>query len=237
MKAHSTLVATLACCMVSAGFAAPAEQTIDATRLVAAARAALPASAPAANLAITVNVIGTPTDAIVPAGTVTLHAEEPPGRWPRSRVAVPVQIRVDGNLARSETVWFAVHAPRRGLVYDNDVPMGTPAVKLATRSSLVDEAATAGIPVAALNTLANERLRRGVHAGWPVLKSDFEPIPDVDKNTRVIVHVRYGAIQMQTVATALQAGDVGDAVPVLIEGAHSPVQARVEARGVVDIAR
>lgn len=176
-------------------------------------------------------------NAIVPAGTVMLRAAPPPGRWPRSRVAVPVQIYVSGKLARSETVWFAVRAERRGFVYGNDAPAGTPALKLATRSELVDVAATDETPIEVLSTLSNERLKRGVHAGWPVLKGDFESIPDVDKNTRVIVHVRYGAIQMQTVATALQPGDVGDAVSVLVEGAHSPVQALVEAKGVVDIAR
>lgn len=226
-----------ACCVGAAHAAAPAEQTIPAARLVGAARAALPGVASHSGMTLTTSVVGTPVDAVVPAGTVALLARAPTGRWPRARVAVPVEVLIDGKVVRNETVWFAVTAKRYGLVYGSDAPIGTPASKLKLSPGEVDVAAADGAAVETAAQLADERLKRGVHAGWPVLENDFEAVPDVDKNARVVVRIRYGAIRMQALATALQAGDIGDAIPVLVEGADAPVQAQVEARGVVDIAR
>jgi hypothetical protein len=42
---------------------------------------------------------------------------------------------------------------------------------------------------------------------------------------------------METLGRALDTGEIGDVVPVLVEGAASPVSAKVTAKGVVDIAR
>jgi len=235
--AHFPIALGLVCCMGVAHAAAPTEQTIPARRLVEVARAALPATASVAGIKITTRAIGVPPDAIVPAGAVDLRTEAPVGRWPRSRVAIPVEVWVNNKVVRTESIWFAVKAQRNGFVYAQDTPAGTAAAKLKMQSHEIDVADASGAPVESPDQLANERLKRGVHAGWPVLKSDFEAIPDVDRNARVIVHVRYGDIRLQAVATALQAGDVGDQVAVMVEGAQSPVQARVEAKGVVDIAR
>jgi len=231
------LVAALVCCMVAAQAVAAIEQTVSAARLVAAARTALPTDAAHSKVTFTANVVGTPSDAVVPAGTVALHAHTLAGRWPRARVAIPIEILINGKVVRNETVWFAVTAKQKGLVYGGNAPSGTPANKLKLASGEIDLATVNGVPVEMPAQLADQRLKRGVHAGWPVLKSDFEAVPDVDKNARVVVHVQYGAIHLQTVATALQAGDVGDAVPVLVEGAEKPVLAQIEAKGVVDIAR
>lgn len=234
MRTIGLIIAVLAC-EGSAHAAARAEQTVGAARLVDAARAALPVAS--AGLTITAQVVGAPQDAVVPEGTLSLHADRPKGHWPRSRVAVPVEIWVNGRPVRSETVWFDVQALGEGFVYGEGAAVGMPAAKLASHRAPIDLATLNEAPISAMRDIADERLKRGVHAGWPVLKSDFEPIPDIDRNARVVVHVLYGAVRIQTVATALQAGDVGDAVSVLVEGTRLPVEARVEAKGIVDIAR
>lgn len=233
MRFLGSVIVAGACGAIAAHAAAPPTQTVTTTRLVEAARASLPA---AGGSTITTRVMGTPPDATVPAGTLRLQTPSVVGRWPRARVAVPVEVFVNSKPVRTETVWFAVQALRSVWVYDQDTPAGSVADKLKVHKATVDVAEADGTPVDGLASLANDRLKRGVHAGWPLLEGDFEAIPDVDKQSRVIVHVRYGPIRMETMAKALGAGDVGDVVQVLVEGAASPVLAKVTGKGVVDIA-
>lgn len=223
-----------ACWAMAAHAAVPHTQTVTTARLVEAARAALPSGGKSN---VTVHAMGAPPDATLPAGTLRLQTRPLVGRWPRARVAVPVEVYVSGKPVRTETVWFAVEALRSVWVYDQDTPAGTSAGRLKAHKATVDVAEADGTPVDGLAALANDRLKRGVRAGWPLLTGDFEAIPDVDKQSRVIVHVSYGPIRVEAMAKALGEGDIGDVVPVLVEGAASPVLAKVTGKGVVDIAR
>jgi len=210
-------------------------QTVTTGRLVEAARKALPAAG--TGVAVTVRVLGTPLDATVPLGSVRLQTHPVVGRWPRARVAVPVMVLVNDKPVRSETVWFAVSALRSAWVYAQAAPAGTAMSQLKVHKATVDIAKANGQPIDALAAVTGDRLKRGVQAGWPLLEGDFEPVPDVDKQSQVVVHVRYGSIRMETLGRALGTGEIGDVVPVLVEGAASPVSAKVAGKGVVDIAR
>lgn len=236
MRLASCIVAVIAVGVLTIGQAQPPpKQMITTARLVEAARKVLPAASP--DLKVTVRVLGGPEDVIVPAGAVRLKAHPVVGRWPRSRAAVSVSVFVNGKAVRSGTIWFAIRALRPAWVYDQDAPAGTAMSKLKFHKATVDVAKAGGQVVDAVAALKGDRLKRGVHAGWPALKGDFEPIPDVDTQSQVVVHVRYGSIRMETLGRALNMGDVGDVVPVLVEGAVSPVFAKVAGKGVVDIAR
>lgn len=229
------VVMMLTCCAATAHAARMADQTIRSSRIIAAARSGLPAVMK--DTKVTLRVIGAPFDATVPGGAVQLQPQPVVGRWPRARVAVSVLIAVDGKVVRTATIWFAVKAMRSAWVYSQDALAGTAFGKLKIKKADIDIAAGTDKPVDALASLADERLKRGVHAGWPLLKEDFEPIPDVDARSQVVVHVRYGPIRIETLAKAMGTGDVGDTVPVLIEGAASPVLATIVGKGAVDIAR
>lgn len=236
MRFTSYIVVLVPLCPAAAAHAAPLHtQTVATARLIEAARAALPATSP--GLTVTTRVLGTPPDTTVPTGAVRLQTHPVAGRWPRARVAVPVTVLVNGKLARSESIWFAVRALCSVWVYAQDEPAGTSMGKLKVHKATVDIANADGRPVDALAALTDDRLKRGVHAGWPLLEGDFEPIPDVDRQSQVVVHVRYGPIRMETLGRALGTGNVGDVVSVLVEGAASPVLAKVADKGVVDIAR
>lgn len=224
-----------ACLLLALPFAVPsawAAQAVPAAEIVAAAQRSL--SGPSGDR-LTLRVVGAPDDAVVRAGRVALRALPVTGRWPRSRVAVPVRITVDGAVVRTETVWFAVTAERDVLVYAEDAPAGTPATAIKTRVVSVDVAAVQQAFAVDSAGYSGERLKRGVHAGAPVLAGDFEPIPDVDRQGTVAVHVRYGAIRMEATGRAMRAGNTGEVVPVLVDGAETPVEARVLARGEVEI--
>lgn len=236
MRLASCIVAVVAVGVLTIGHAQPPpSQTITTARLVEAARKVLPVASP--DLTVTTRVLGEPEGATVPAGAVRLKAHPVVGRWPRARVAVSVSVFVNGKAMRSGTIWFAIQALRPAWVYDQDAPAGTAMSKLKFHKATVDVAKADGRVVDVVAALQGDRLKRGVHAGWPVLKGDFEPIPDVDTQSQVVVHVRYGSIRMETLGRALNMGDVGDVVPVLVEGAVSPVFAKVAGKGVVDIAR
>lgn len=236
MRSACYILAMTAVCFSTATYSSPRHvQTVTTARLVKAARAALPAAD--AGMTITTRVLGAPPDTTVGAGVVRLQTHHVLGRWPRARVAVPVVVLVDGRPSRSETVWFAVRALRTAWVYAQDAPAGTEMGELKMHKGTVDVAKADGRVVDALTTLTGDRLKRGVQSGWPVLLSDFEPVPDVDRQSQVVVHVRYGAVRIKTLGRALDAGDVGDVIPVLVEGAASSVLAKVTGKGVVDIAR
>jgi len=210
-------------------------QTVTTDRLVQAARKALPALG--TGLTVTTRVLGAPPDTTIPAGPVRLLTHPVIGRWPRARVAVPVAVLVNDKPVCSETIWFAVRALRSAWVYAQAAPAGTAMSQLKVHKAIVDIAKTDGQPVGALAAMTGDRLKRGVQAGWPLLEGDFEPVPDVDKQSQVVVHVRYGSIRMETLGKALKAGEIGDVVPVLVEGAASPVSAKVAGKGAVDIVR
>jgi flagella basal body P-ring formation protein FlgA len=214
-----------------------AVQTVAAARVVAAAEAALGTLPLAPGTHLRLQVVGKPTDAVVPAGALALHASAPSGHWPRSRVAVPVRLEVAGRPAKTETVWFAVEAECPLAVYTSDTASGTAGGDVRSHPADVDTAQLHGHPLQSLAAMKGQRLRHAMLAGAPVMQEDFEPIPDVDARQQVTVLVRYGAIRMQTRGTALSAGDAGQTVAVLATGAQSPVQARVTGKGVVEVAR
>ena len=98
-------------------------------------------------------------------------------------------------------------------------------------------AAARGEPVRDARQIDGMRLRHAVLAGSMVRVGDFERVPDVDRQQRVHVDVALGAIRMQAQGTAIAKGDAGDVVPVLVDGAVSPVRARVTDKGEVEVVR
>lgn len=214
-----------------------ATQDITGARLVGVAEAALRAMPLPAHTQLTLSVVGEPHDAVVPAGVVRVIAGQQAGRWPRARVAMPVQLQVNGRTVRTAVVWFAVHAQHSAWVYAVDGTPGTLAKNVDARQGSIDLAASEDTPVQSLDQLAGSRLKHRVQAGAPVMLSDFEVVPDVDRQQSVTVVVDSGAVRLQTRGTALTAGNTGQAVQVLARGADAPVMAEVMAKGVVHVGR
>jgi flagellar basal body P-ring formation protein FlgA len=210
-------------------------QHIATARMVAAARAQIDDRLGGESALSKVTVVGTPEDVVVPSGTVTLKLHPPAGRWPRSRVGVPVDVVLDGQVVRSVTVWFALEVQREVLGYAVDAAAGTSASALKMAPQRVDAAAAQGSLVRDPHEIEAMRLRRPVIAGSMARMEDFESVPDVDRQQRVRVAVEAGAIQMQTHGTAIGKGNAGDVVPVLVDTAESPVRARVIDKGAVEV--
>lgn len=217
--------------------ASAAVRTIDGARILDAARAVMASEPTGKGTDVTFHALGPASDAVVPDGKLTLRATRPTGAWPRSRVAIRVHLLVDGRPVRSETIWFAVSARQQVLVSTDEAIQGTAAADMHVHLASVDVASVHGQVLQALDPLAGMRLKQGLRAGAPLLREDFECVPDVDVRGKVTVLVELGAIHMQTRGTALSAGNAGQTILVLADGAESPVRARVQSRGVVQVAR
>jgi flagella basal body P-ring formation protein FlgA len=215
--------------------AQPASQKVSAARIVAAARAPLDARSGHDGQLLQVAVVGRPEDAFVPTGAVVLSARAVTGRWPRERVGVAVDIRVDDRVVRSATVWFAVAMHQSAWVYAADDPLGMAAAGIKWESSDVDVAAVQGDRVIDPKDVEGMRLRHPVLAGSVALRDDFENTPAVDRQQQVQVSMAMGSIRMQTKGTAQAKGNAGDVIPVWVENAEAPVLARVTDKGVVEV--
>jgi flagellar basal body P-ring formation protein FlgA len=215
--------------------ASPALQVVAAARVVEVARAELDACLGDDKSVAQVDVVGKPEDVQVLPGALTVKARKPEGRWPRARVGMPVDISVNGQVVRSATVWFALSVHRDMPAYVADAATGTSASTLKFAPHDVDVAMMQGVVVTDPHQLDGMRLRHAVLAGSPVLLEDFEKIPDVDRQQRVDVTESYGVIKLQATGTAIGRGNTGDTVLVQVDGAETPVHARVTDKGVVQV--
>jgi flagella basal body P-ring formation protein FlgA len=215
--------------------AATSLQTVSSEQMVAAAREQLGACLGADKEAAEIAVIGKPEDVLVLPGRLTIHARQPDGRLPRARVGMPVDISVNGSVVRSATVWFSISVHHDVPSYAADAVMGTAAASLKFTPHDADVALLQGRIISGPQELDGMRLRHPVVAGSPVLREDFEHMPDVDRKQRIEVQASFGAVQMQTRGTSIGRGNVGEVVSVLVDGAETPVQARVTDKGVVQV--
>ncbi|GGA15685.1 flagellar basal body P-ring formation chaperone FlgA [Dyella caseinilytica] len=215
--------------------ASPTLQTIASARIVDIARAELDACLGDDKAVAQVDVVGKPEDVQVLSGGLVIKARKPEGRWPRARVGMPVDISVNGQVVRSATVWFAVSVHHDIPGYAADAAMGTVASTLKFTPHDADIAMLQSAVVTDPSQINGMRLRHAVLAGSPVLLEDFERIPDVDRQQRVDVMASYGVIKLQAKGTAIGRGNTGDTVLVLVDGAETPVHARVTDKGVVQV--
>jgi flagellar basal body P-ring formation protein FlgA len=215
--------------------AAPTLQTVVSARIVAVARDELESCLGEDRGVAQVEIVGKPEDVQVLSGVLTIKARKPEGRWPRARVGVPVDVGINGQVVRSATVWFAVSVHRDVPSYAADASMDTAAGGLKFVPHDADVAMLQSPVVTDPHQLDGMRLRHAVLAGSPVLLTDFEHIPDVDRQQRVEVTASYGVIKLQTKGTAIGRGNTGDTVLVMVDGAEEPVRARVTDKGVVQV--
>jgi len=171
-------------------------------------------------------VLGNPAAPALPAGNVEVIVGAPAGRWPRARVAVPVEYQMDGRVLRRQTVWVAVRWWREVDAYAKSAPVGESVGKVRTERRRLDLAPVAGTPAPPPAGDAF-RLARPVRAGQPVLAGDFEPLPDVVTGARLRVEAENGAVRVSTTGRALADGAVGEVIPVSVDGASAPVLSRI----------
>jgi len=203
--------------------------------LVEAARAGVFAQLGSSAASVTLQAVTSSRRGPADAHT-SYHARRVDGHFPRARFTVMVDVLRDGRNVGTVPVGFALSASGPGLVYRHAEHAGIATGLLDTDTGVVDAARALGA-LHDLSAQSGMRLRHSVRVGAPVLASDFEPIPDVDNRSTVRLQATFGAITIESPATAMRSGNRGDKVPVMVSGANGPVTALVIDKGVTRIER
>lgn len=178
-----------------------------------------------------------PPPAMAEDADVQIRVGQIEGRWPRSRVGVPVQTQSGEGPVRSHLVWFSVHRWQDVSVYTVDAHAGDSLGKLRMQLQRRDMAHfgdAAPLPPVLAEPGAL-RLKRSVRAGQPALRDDFETAPAVAGQKDVALTVIKGLVRLRTRALSQKDAAVGELVNVLPNGARQWVQARVTAPGEVNL--
>ncbi|TXH77757.1 MAG: flagellar basal body P-ring formation protein FlgA [Lysobacteraceae bacterium] len=176
--------------------------------------------------------------ACVPApawGHVSIKIGAIAGRWPRRRAAVPVDLIVDARVVRRLIARVELSDPRPALIYAEAAMPHRIATELMLRPAMIDMTCCEGDAVASVDNLAGLRLRRARAAGQPVLRADFEPVPDVLRRRPIAIEARTGPVRIALAGVALTDGRIGEQITVLPAGARTAVRARVSAKQKVEI--
>ena len=174
-------------------------------------------------------------DQSVPAGEVAILTTVPAGRFPRSRMSIPVRILVDGIPARSLWVNASFDEPRQVYVYARPYPTRQPGEGVEWMPQTINATCCAGPFIENARELKGLRLKRSVPVGSPMVRSDFEPIPPVRVGELVNIQVNNGSVQLNVKGRALADAQLGERVNVLAIGAARPVRALVEGPSKVSV--
>ncbi len=163
----------------------------------------------------------------LPAGEVTLRPREiASARMPRSRMAVWVDLAVDGVFYRSVIVPLRVRIPGAALLARKDLPRGHVLAPGDLESVQVDLAAL-GAETAAPEVAIGGRLARSLAAGEALLQGSLEKVFAVTQGELVTLRVRSGAVEIESRALALSSGVMGQTVKVKPGTSDSAILAEV----------
>lgn len=184
---------------------------------------------------IKLTALGHSTPLLTPAGALALRAKLSHHLRMAREVDIPVDVRINGALYETVNVWFSVHAYKKVWVYTRDMPRHHVVTKSSLTLRLRD--------VSDLDNPLPKRilpgsgfwLRHAVSAGEIVRKADLEERPLVVRGEDIEIRVDAGAIHISTTGVAEQSGGAGDVIRVKVPSAHSDCQARVTAKGEVDV--
>ena len=170
----------------------------------------------------------------VPAGKLTLQARVPEGALLSRRMAVYVELKVDGRFWRLLPVWFAVQAWRPVWVARAPLAAGHEASAEAFTSERREVTAMASPALPATQPLDGLRLRQPMAAGAVLTAALVEARPAVARQQPVQVRVQAGPVELWTQGVALTDARIGEVVRVLNPSSQQSYAARVLADGLVE---
>lgn len=169
----------------------------------------------------------------LPAGEVSLKARDiAAARLARSRVAVWVDVLLDGEFYRSVIIPLRLELFGPALVARKSLPRGHLTTPEEFEFRQLDLALLPAEAVASESAL-RRRLSRALTAGDVLLETSLEERLAVGAGDAVILQLRNGAVQIESQAQALSAGAVGQIVKVRPGTSDAEILAEVLAPGVV----
>jgi flagella basal body P-ring formation protein FlgA len=211
---------------------------VDRAQLIEVARKeALRALAPRFD-GVTVEAAGNPMPTTVAAAGYTVRARRlAADETINARMVVWVELWKDAEMARAIPVALRVQAQARVLELTSTVPAGA---SLTERSVQVRERNVVGLDGAfwpAGEAFPALRAKRTLKAGQVLLRNQVEAVPDIERGDKVALRVRAGPVLIETSAQALNDGWLNRMVMVQPVSSAKPVQARVLAAGLVEVAQ
>ncbi|RSZ56282.1 flagellar basal body P-ring formation protein FlgA [Massilia atriviolacea] len=211
-------------------------QAFDARQLTAVAEEHLRTHLAAGHSRVELELAAPLAELQLPAGKATLTPRAlAPGLVARRRMQVWVDIAVDGVFARAVALPFQVRAYRPLLAAARELPAGA----LPDCGTLVaredDVTALDGAAAAPDCGAVRGRLKRAMAAGAPLLAANLQPEVAVAQGESIRLQMRDGAILLESRATALSDGNVGQRIEVRPAGANSTVRAEVVGPALVKI--
>ncbi len=204
------------------------EQSVSGVAIVRKAQAMLDQKAKHQVDDLTVTPLGQVQAVAIPVKQMwELHVEEIDGDWLASRVAVPVQVIVDGKLWATRVVWFSISKPQTTMVYSGDYSRNTQGNAIRMVAEVIDVASLKANVISKSSQIIDKRLRKNVVSGKPVLESDFEEIPDISVGQVISIETVSGAARITVRGTAFSNGKIGQMVMVMASGSNENIRARV----------
>lgn len=171
----------------------------------------------------------------LPAGAVGLRARPPAPQVLRQRhPTVWVDVTVDGAFYRTVPVGFELHAWRPALVAAHTLDAGSAPRCADFVAREVDLTALPGPAIADCRAVSG-RLARALGRDEPLLQAQLKQPAAVAQGDTVTLRFIEGAIVLESRATALADGAVGDRIDVRPSGARQAVRAAVADVGIVTI--
>lgn len=205
---------------------------VDRQRLVRLAADALQAELAGRHDKVAISQVGEARALTLPPAAA--FRVRPVGGAVSRRMAVWIDIEVDGRPFAAVPVWFSVEAWKAVPVAKADLAAGS----MLRAGDLVMEprdVAQAGKVMESMPAETGVRLRHALVRGMPVAESALEPTTAISRNQAVAVRIAAGSIVIETAGIAQANGRVGDMVKIRNPGSSEIFLATVLEPGVVSV--
>ena len=191
-----------------------AGESFDGTALLKVAEQALRETLQPRYGRIELAAVNEPRDLILPIGRVELKAATQADTAPSKRMAVWIDIGIDGEHYRSIPVWYSVSAWASVISVNRDLEHHH-RLEVADLSTVnMDVAGLGGLPVTDPEQLQGQRLVRPLQEGDVLLEKHFEPAPLVQRGTVVEVFAKSGRVVLRSKGVALSDGDLSERIVI-----------------------
>ena len=231
-RAHSIVLLLL---LSVAAFAGPGTMFLRASDLRGAVESFVARLPVREGHEIVVECRDVPDSIPVPSGTLRLIVDQGATPVLRGRVALAVEVVVNGVTVRRVLVAALVRTYAGVLLSTRMLGARAPVVADDVRSARVETTEWTRRPVADISSLAGKRTKRIVAEGSVLFEELFEPFPLVTRGDQVMLRAGSKGFSISTGAVALQDGLLGSVITVKASHTRVRLRARVIDAGVVSV--
>jgi flagellar basal body P-ring formation protein FlgA len=174
-----------------------------------------------------------PDSIAIPAGSLRLRVDPAATPVLRGRVALAVEVAVDGVTVRRVVVAVFVRTYASVLLTTRQLDARIPVGPEDVRSARVETTEWSRRPVIDLASIADKRTKRILAEGSVLYEELLEQVPLVARGDRVSLRAASMGVRVSTGATALEDGRMGSIITVRASHTRERLRARVTGAGVV----